>query len=293
MPWKWEYPRSKGRALTSEEEKNGFGLRFSPKKRTKGRDMAKCDNPMAGLYPRKREAMPQPVSEASVGGQGLQPTFESLFSGWAEEAVHCAGFPAETPEHGRIPLRVKEKVASLWGQGLLSPGEKPASFRIADAKRGGPYKWFSHYASNKTIYTNHEYFVQVAAFYDLIHEYGYPPHWMAFEHNESAPPVSIAIDIGIKFPDGRKAFVEVKEKKDQLQALIEGVKFLGQIGVDLRAPDRGNDPLRKAKYIAAGRPYFFVGYCPDGFESYKVTYLSENRFTLIPAILPKASELGS
>ena len=217
-------------------------------------------------------------------------SFDALFDNWANEAVAIAQFAGKSPED-RIPVSVQMKVAKLWEIGICYPGSKPACFRMADAKGGGPYNWFSYYPSNKTIYTNREYFVQVAAFHDLVIEYGYPESWLTFEYNESVPPVSLAIDIGIQLPDGQKAFVEVKERKEQWEALILAVKAIGREGVDLVEPDRGNDALRKAKYIAAGRPESFIGYSAEGFDAYKVIHESGFRSHVEPTILLKAHTL--
>jgi hypothetical protein len=109
---------------------------------------------------------------------------------------------------------------------------------------------------------------------------------MKFEYKEYEP-VSIFIDIGIKIPEGPKIFVEVKETKTQWEILISGVKAIGMKGADLKEPDRGNDPLRNAKYILASRPDFFIGYSPEGFDSYKVIYEPKGRFQLEPDPMPK------
>ena len=215
-------------------------------------------------------------------------SFDTLFDRLAIEAQRFAKFLAEKPkQEGRIPHIVKRKVAKLWEKGICYPEDrKQACFRIADSKKGGPYQWFSYSASNQTIYPNLEYFVQIAAFHDLMFEYGYPAIWLAFEHNESVKPVSISIDIGIKFPDGRKAFLKVKERKEQWEALVSVMKSIGIKGVDLIASDRRNDPLRKAKYIIAGRPNFFAGYYPEGFDIYMVKYKQDIRFILESNVLP-------
>jgi len=220
-------------------------------------------------------------------------TFDILFDEWAKEAIHSAGFPAEEPrQEGRIPEIVKKKIVSLWKMGLCYPDEKPASFRMADSKRSGPYQWFSYYPTTQTITPNWEYFVQIAAFHDLVVEYGYNPSWMKFEYSEPVPPGWLDVNIGIKFPDGRKAFVEVEERKDQWEVLISAIKSIGVSGVDLKALDRGKPSLRKAKNIVAGRPDFFAGYFPDGFDSFRVRYESEGRFILEPARLPGVQTLN-
>jgi hypothetical protein len=216
--------------------------------------------------------------------------FDELYAHWEKQALRKAKFEAEkVVGKDLIPEVVKKKVARLWARGICYLDDvEPASFRLTDSKRGGPYNFFSYYPSNKTIYLNREYLVQLAAFLDLIDDYGYLPQWMTFEHNESTPVATVSIDIGIKLPDGQKIFVEVKERKDQRDALISAVKSLGAKGVDLSIKDRGNDALRKAKYILSGRPNFFAGYCPENFDAYLVTNQAGNRFALKPTDFPHA-----
>jgi len=216
--------------------------------------------------------------------------FDALFDKWADEALRVAGFSAEKPgQENRIPDIVKRKVAQLCEMQICFPDSKPACFRMADSKKGkgGPYNRFSYFSSTKTILPNWEYFVQIAAFRDLIFEYGYSADWMKFEYHESHPPVWISVDIEIKIPGRPKIFVEVKERRVDLQNLIAAVKSIGKSGVVLNQPDRGNDALRKAKYIIAGRPDYFVGYSPEGFDQYQAQYEAGNRFMLVPAQMPK------
>lgn len=269
-PWRWR-KESGGKPLTQHGLNNGYELRLSH-------------------YGRKPNIKKEHVKPSQHCEKDEFQNFDALFDYLAHKALQRAGFPAERPrEGGRLPAAVKQKVVSLWNSCILYPAEAPASFRLKDGKGGGPYNWFSYFNTTQTISPNWEYFVQLAAFHDLLTEYGYPPEWLKFEYNESVSLSSLAIDIGVFLPDGQKLFVEVKERRAQWETLIKRVKDLGHRGVDLSTPDRGNDPLRKAKYIVAGRPDFFVGYCPEGFEVYKVIYSPDSRFILEPSILPKAN----
>jgi len=78
-------------------------------------------------------------------------------------------------------------------------------------------------------------------------------------------------------------YVENKTKKEGALRLLERMKEYGKTGFDLEDPDKGNDPLRKAKYFVRD------GACPQyfalsaiGFEQvFRVEYLDgENRFLL-------------
>lgn len=236
------------------------------------------------------ELFAQTVQEQIPSPTTSVETFDALYARWEEQALRKAKFEAEKVVGKELmPGVVKRKVARLWEMGICYPDDlELASFRLTDSKRGGPYNCFSYYPSNKTIYLNREYLVQLAAFLDLIDDYGYLPQWMTFEHNESTPVAAVSIDIGIKLPDGRKIFVEVKERKDQREALISAVKSLGTTGVDLSVKDRSNDPLRKAKYILSGRPDFFAVYSPEGFDTYRVTNQVGDCFTLEHTDFPHA-----
>lgn len=218
-----------------------------------------------------------------------QQSFDDLFTGWANAALIDGGYTTRTiPSHDRIPSTVKEKVVELWESGIIRPDRNEAYFCIADRKNGNGsrYKWFSK--GEGQIVPNWEYFVQLAGFRDLLVEYGYPKEWMKFEHHESTQSVNVAVDIGIKMPGGDTIFVEVKETDIQLTNLISETRRIGEAGFSLDEPDRGNDPLRKAKYIIGGHPSYFAGYSPAGFDAYQVIYHEGNRFRLVKTELPPA-----
>jgi hypothetical protein len=271
LPWIWSRETSRSPALTENGRQNGYELRFSVKSKSK-----------AGKPPAK--SAPAQIIRAAT----TEESFDVLYAHWEEQANRRAPFKAEkVVGKDLIPEMVRRKVARLWARGICYPDNvELATFRVTDSKGGGPYNFFTYYPSEKIISFNREYQVQIAAFHDLIEDFGYLPKWMAFEHNESTPFASVSIDIGIKLPDGRKIFVEVKERNDQRGTLIYRVKSLGAKGIDLRSKDRGNDPLRKAKYIVAGQPDFFACYSPDGLDPYLVIYQADNCFTLETADLP-------
>jgi hypothetical protein len=271
LPWIWSQETSGSPPLTENGRQNGYELRFSVKNKTEG------TKPLV-------KSAPAPV----IRTPNTEEPFDVLYADWEEQAHRKALFKAKkVVGKDLMPETVGRKVARLWARGICYPDKvELATFRMTDSKGGGPYNFFTYYSSEKIISFNREYQVQVAAFHDLIEDFGYLPEWMAFEHNESTPFASVSIDIGIKLPDGRKIFVEVKERIDQREALISRVKLLGAKGIDPRSKDRGNDPLRKSKYIVAGQPDFFACYSPEGFDPYLVIYQTDNRFTLEAADLP-------
>ncbi len=56
--------------------------------------------------------------------------------------------------------------------------------------------------------------------------------------------------------------------------------------VDLTVPDRGNDPLRKAKYIVKHRPSYFSAVALGGRLDYRVDYQPGQAFRLVPDVIP-------
>lgn len=59
-----------------------------------------------------------------------------------------------------------------------------------------------------------------------------------------------------------------------------------QSRVDLSAPDRGNDPLRKVKCIVKRMPEYFSGLAIGTRFEYKVVYPEERSFQLVKDVIP-------
>jgi hypothetical protein len=73
--------------------------------------------------------------------------------------------------------------------------------------------------------------------------------------------------------NGRTA--SVKETAEQLQHRIAGIRPYGSgVDVDMTADDRGNDPLRKAKYLLKHRSLYFCGVAVGTRMEYRVDYPS-------------------
>jgi len=74
-------------------------------------------------------------------------------------------------------------------------------------------------------------------------------------------------------------YVEVKQRADQLHELIKGIRrYEGY--VDLGAPDRGNDSLRKAKSIVKYRPAYLSAVALGVGLEYRVDYPAGRAFHL-------------
>ena len=93
------------------------------------------------------------------------------------------------------------------------------------------------------------------------------------------------MDLALYHGNALLVCVEVKEKADHLRHLMQQVKEY-EPAVDLHAPDRGDDPLRKAKYIVRGRPQYFAGVAIGARLEYRVEYPQEQAFRLAEDVIP-------
>ena len=134
------------------------------------------------------------------------------------------------------------------------------SFQIKDKQ---PYSMFTF---------NREYFIQAAAYASLILDYGYPEKDCDVEYHY--------MDV-VVFKSG-KPFVCVEAKVDgrQTELLLEKILSYAK-GVPMDKPDRGNDPLRKAKYIVQDKPSYFWLVCSAFRKAFLVNH-DVNTFTLSP-----------
>ncbi len=120
---------------------------------------------------------------------------------------------------------------------------------------------------------NREYFTQFAAFVELIEKYGYAIENCQFEYH--------MMDICV-FLNGKPfIYIETKVSDYETKKLIDEIKEV--YSKDLlkyqNLPDRGNDPLRKAKYIFSDRSEFLKIITPNNSFSYSIGY-THNGFNL-------------
>ncbi len=87
-------------------------------------------------------------------------------------------------------------------------------------------------------------------------------------------------------------YVEHKEAKATAMRLVREMREYGATGFGFHDPDVGNDPLRKAKYLARARPVFF-GVSAVGYRQlFRVDYGRDNRFRLIDDPRPLSAPLA-
>jgi hypothetical protein len=88
------------------------------------------------------------------------------------------------------------------------------------------------------------------------------------------------------YRDGRLVVCcEVKERASQIQDLVTRLRTYQQ-RIDPSQPDRGNDPLRKAKYIRLRRPEYLALAAIGARLEYRVAYPPDREFELVRDVIP-------
>ena len=187
-----------------------------------------------------------------------EPTglFMETFRKWA--AVYCAEHNREAPPEDwfekaprEIPSGLMESITIGLRDGTI--GEMGGHQFVPEGSSGPKhYSWFSGFWKDRpNVWW--EAFVHAAEFSRIKSLASkYANLGVGFEDQR--------MDITL-YRDGRLyVCYEVKRKADDAEDLIRRVKSYGKKGITRDMPDRGNDPLRKAKYLAfpkADRPKYF------------------------------------
>jgi len=229
-----------------------------------------------------REGIPKGKQTKNRQKFTMLQEFDNYFRDWVKTACTEWGYPVPSDSYyAKVYERLPEGLRALLGfglnSGLIIPKEGWA-FTLKGLPCGkGPYHWFSRNRRPKEPAPNWEYFVHVAEFVRL--------HTIAAIRNLLVTFEEDTMDIALYQDNRLIVYCEVKERVSQIQKLIKGIKGY-QSAVDLGAPDRGNDPLRKAKCIVIRKPEYFVGVAIGARFDYKVIYLGERSFQLVRDVVP-------
>jgi hypothetical protein len=207
--------------------------------------------------------------------------FDKHFRDWVRLACRYWDMPCPpeayfTKVYERLPEGLRAFLGLGLKSGLIIPRGQVFVLRGLPSNKG-PYSWFTRYAGAKEPAPNWEYFVHVAEFI-RFHTIATAKHLLVNFEDDT-------MDIAVYQNDRLLIYCEVKENVSQIQKLIKGIKTY-QSGVDLAAPDRGNDPLRKAKCIVKRKPEYFTGVAIGACFEYKIIYLKDNSFGLIRDVIP-------
>jgi hypothetical protein len=93
------------------------------------------------------------------------------------------------------------------------------------------------------------------------------------------------MDLALYREDRLVVCCEVKERASQLQELVKGLRAYEK-GINFSQPDRGNDPLRKAKYLVRRRPDYFSLVAIGARMEYHVRHQEGRTFELVRDVIP-------
>jgi hypothetical protein len=207
--------------------------------------------------------------------------FDQCFRSWT--AAACSEWKWQEPDqeyfsraYERLPEGLRALIAHGVASGLIIPHGRQFTLRGLAPKKG-PYAWFSRHTQDKGPNPNWEYFVQVAEFVRLSDLAARSGLTITFEDQ--------LMDLAVYDAQQLLVCVEVKERATQLQDLMKKLRAY-ESAVSLSAPDRGNDPLRKAKYLVRRRPLYFCGVAIGTRLEYSVRYPDGKAFELARDVIP-------
>jgi hypothetical protein len=143
-------------------------------------------------------------------------------------------------------------------------------FRLRDLPpTKGPYTLFTRHPTRLT--PNVEYFVQTAEFLRLNRALA--PHGFSVGFED------LLMDVTVRREGRLLWFIEAKDTSDKLDQLLAGMRRYAE-AVPVAEPDRGNDGLRKSKYLIEYRPPFFSTIAVGRRDDFAVGYPSRAAFWL-------------
>ena len=210
-------------------------------------------------------------------------SFMNHLAAWTRAA--CREWGWREPGHdyyervaSRLPEGLRIFLTEGIEHGLILP--RGRTFTLKNLAPGkGPYSWFSRHNAERGPNPNWEYFVQAAEFVRLSRIAERRCLTVTFEDH--------LMDLALY--DGQRLLVcvEIKERASQPEMLVRQLKAYESV-VPLSAADRGNDPLRKAKYLVRRRPDYFCGAAIGVRLEYAVHYSGARAFHLVRDVMPWA-----
>jgi hypothetical protein len=207
--------------------------------------------------------------------------FQRQFRSWVDTACKEWDYPLVTDDYfekveERLPPGLRENLGFGLAEGIIITNGITFTLKdLPDSK--GPYSWFSRYSEVQEPWPNWEYYIHVAEYVRLLQTLPDEKYKLIFEDN--------LMDIGVYRNGDLFVCCEVKESATKALNLLRGIK-LYQNHVDLDQSDRGNDPLRKAKYIVQQKPQFFSLVAIGMRYEHRVDYPEGMAFKLGEDVIP-------
>ena len=175
----------------------------------------------------------------------------------------------------RLPVGLRTILGDALALGTIYVPDSTAGFQLPALRGKGPYAMFSR-SARRVPAPNWEYFVQLAEYSRLATASDARGWSIGFEDG--------LMDVSV-YSDGELLWcIEVKEKATGLGPLLERIAKHGR-AIDWTKEDRGDDPLRKAKYIATKRPSWFSAVAIGERHDFSVSFDGE-QFELQRDVLP-------
>lgn len=209
--------------------------------------------------------------------------FRTEFRGWVRALNRTKGLNASPDEvlerlENRIPEAMLRQIGGAFINGWLqSEPESTRKYFIRESDRKGQRggQWMVGHAGGGNVDPCWELHVQLADYSRI--------RTVAERHNLTTRLEDQLMDITVYAGSKLLLYVENKSKKEDALRLLERMKENGKTGFDLEDQDKGNDPLRKAKYLVrdGARPQYFALSAIGLEQVFRVEYLDgENRFLL-------------
>lgn len=209
--------------------------------------------------------------------------FRKEFRGWVRALNQAKGFNALPDEvlerlEYRIPKTMLHQIGGAFINGWLQKEPEPdRGYFVKESDRKGPRggQWMLEHAGEGRINPCWELYVQLADYSRI--------RTVAERHGLTTRLEDRLMDITVYAGKKLILYVENKAKKQQAHHLLVRMRKYGESGFDIDAPDKGNDPLRKAKYLVreGAYPKYFALSAVDFEQMFLVEYHDKkNRFTL-------------
>lgn len=209
--------------------------------------------------------------------------FRSEFRGWVRAHNRAKGFDSSPDEvlkrlESRVPAAMLRQIGGAYINGWLqNESKRNRGYFVKESDRMGPRggQWTLEHAGGGHVNPCWELHVQLADYGRL--------RTVAERHGLTTRLEDRLMDITVYAGQNLLLYVENKTKKEEAIRLLKRMREYGNTGFDLGDPDKGNDPLKKAKYLVRNGAYpQFFALSAIGFEQvFRVEYLDgDNRFVL-------------
>ena len=209
--------------------------------------------------------------------------FRSEFRGWVRALNRVKGFnvsPDSVLERleNRLPVEMLRQIGGAFINGWLQIESEPnRKYFVRESDRGGVGggQWMLGHVGQGLVEPNLELHIQLADYSRI--------RTVAERHGLTTRLEDGLMDITVYAGRELLLYVENKTKKEAAIRLLNRMRDYGKTGFNLKDPDKGNDYLRKAKYLVRNEAYpQYFALSAIGYEQiFHVEYLNnENRFLL-------------